>query len=115
MTLDITKSLEIIEEMENYINFVRPRPEIRHQFDIGYELQGQSVILNEIRPSFKNPSTIESYGYAKAAFVKNKNIWKIYWLRSDLKWHAYPPKTSVKQLRDFLKIVHEDKYHCFKG
>lgn len=115
MTLDITKSVDIIEEMENYLNFVRPRLEIRHQLDIGYELQDQSVILNEIRPSFKDPDTIKSYPYAKATFVKEKNIWKIYWMRADLKWHAYPPKTSVKQLRAFLEIVHEDKHHCFKG
>ena len=83
MTLDITKSLDIIETMENYIAKVRPQPEIRHQLDIGYEIQDQSVILQEIRPSFKNPSEIMRFGYAKTTFVKDKNIWKVFWLRSD--------------------------------
>ena len=115
MTLDITKSLSIIETMENYIAKIRPRPEIRHEFDIGYEISDQSIILQEIRPTFKDPTEIRRYGYAKTTFVKEKNIWKIYWQRSDLKWHSYTPQPTVKQLSDFLELVDEDKYHCFKG
>lgn len=115
MTLDITKSVAIIEMMENYIVKVRPRPEIRHQLDISYEIKDQSVILQEIRPAWKNPNEIQRFGYAKATFVKDKNIWKIYWQRADLKWHSYEPTPSVRQLSDFLKLVDEDEYACFKG
>ncbi len=115
MTLDITKSLDIIETMENYIAKVRPRPEIRDQVDIGYEIQDQSVILQAIRPSWENPSLIQRFGYAKTTFVKDKNIWKVYWKRADLKWHSYKPEPTVNQLTDFLKLVDEDVHHCFKG
>ena len=115
MALDITKSLSIIETMENYISRVRPKPEIRHQLDIGYEIKDQSVILCEIRPEWRNPAEIRAISYAKATFVKNKNAWKVYWQRADLKWHSYDPKPMVKQLSDFLKLVDEDKYGCFKG
>ena len=101
--------------MENYIFKERPNPEIRHRLDIGYEIVDQSVILNEIRPFWKNPSEIITIGYAKATFVKDKNVWKIYWKRADQKWHLYKPATSVGQLQDFLKIVDEDKLGCFKG
>ena len=115
MTLDITKSLDIIETMENYIAKVRPRPEIRHQLDIGYEIKDQSIILQEIRPSWRNPTEIQRIGFAKTTFVKDKNIWKVFWQRADLKWHSYEPKPTVKQLTDFLKLVDEDVHHCFKG
>ena len=37
MTLDITKTVYIIETMENYISQVRPELEIRHLLDIGCE------------------------------------------------------------------------------
>jgi len=47
MALDITKSVEIIEIMENYISRVRPQQEIRHQLDLAYEIENQSIILNE--------------------------------------------------------------------
>ena len=115
MPFDITKSVDIIETMENYLSTVRPRLEIRHQLDIGYELNDQSVILNEIRPFWQNPKEIMTTGYAKATFVKSKNFWKIYWKRANQKWYSYEPKPHVRQLSDFLKIVDQDEYHCFKG
>ena len=115
MTLDITKSVDIIETMENYLVKVRPKPEIRHQLDIGYEIIDQSVIIHEIRPDWKNPSENRTHGFAKVTFVQNKNVWKIFWLQSDLKWHSYKPQPTVALLTDFLKIVEEDKHGCFLG
>ena len=52
---------------------------------------------------------------AKTTFVKSRNSWKVFWMRSDLKWHAYPPKPFVKKIRDFVKLVEADDYHCFWG
>lgn len=115
MTLDILFSLEIIETMENYISKVRPKPEIRNRLDIAYEIIGQSIILNEVRPRWNNPEEIFSSGYAKATYVKQKNIWKVFWKRADNKWHAYEPQPTVLQLDEFLKLVDQDKYACFKG
>ena len=57
---------------------------------------------------------IES-GYAKATYVKSENIWKACWKRGNLKWTLYEPKLRAKTLKDFIKLVEEDKYHCFKG
>lgn len=115
MTLDITKTVDIIETMENYISGVRPEPEIRSRLDLNYEIKDQSVILNEIRPVWNNPKEIMTFGYAKATYVKNKKEWKIYWKRADNKWHAYKPKPTVGALKDFLKLVDQDEYGCFKG
>ncbi len=115
MTLDKTKSLDIIETMENYIAKVGPPLEIRHKIDIGYEIKDQSVTLHEIRPKWNDPKIILTHDYAKATFLKSKNIWKVFWLRSDRKWYSYDPQPIVRQLSDFLKLVDEDKHHCFKG
>jgi hypothetical protein len=115
MALDITQSVEIIEIMENYIAKVRPEPEIRDRLDIGYEINEQSVVLQEIRPLFKNPIEIRRHGYAKATYVHHKNIWKVFWMRADLKWHPYPPEATVKHLSDFLNLVDADIHGCFKG
>lgn len=115
MALDTTNSLDLIEIMENYMAKVRPQPEIRHKIDLGYEIKGQSIVLHEIRPRWDDPKVIQTHGYAKATFVKAKNVWKVYWMRSNLKWYSYDPKPTVKRLHDFLKLVEEDKYHCFKG
>jgi hypothetical protein len=115
MALEITNSVNIKETMDNYIAKIRPEPEIRNKLDLNYEIKDQSVILNEIRPSWNNPKEIMTIAYAKATFVKNKNVWKIFWKRTDNKWHTYMPQPEVGELKDFLKLVDEDKYFCFNG
>ena len=115
MALDISKSVEIIEIMENYIESIRPEPAMRKQIDINYEIIDQSIIINEVRPACNNPKEILYHGYAKATFVHNKNVWKIYWKRANLKWSSYKPNPTVNLLSDFLKIVDEDEHACFKG
>lgn len=115
MTLDIRKSVDIIETMENYLSTYRPPVEIRPELDLGYELNGQSVILFEIRPVWNNPYVIQHVPYAKATLVLKDNEWKVYWMRANLKWYPYDHKPKVKTLSDFLKLVEEDKYACFKG
>ncbi len=115
MAFDITKSREIINIMENYIASIRPEPKIRPKLDIGFELTDQSVFLCEIRPKWNNPQEIQRHAYAKATFVQSRSVWKIFWLRANLKWYPYDPKPTVKNLNDFLKIVDEDAYGCFKG
>jgi hypothetical protein len=104
MALDSTKSLEIIEIMENYISKIRPKPEIRNHLDIGYELIDQSIVLQEIRPKWDDPSLIMRIGYAKATFVQRTSCWKIHWKRADLKWHVYSPQPIVSELTDFLHL-----------
>ena len=115
MALDIFNTVDIIETMENYIDNNRPPENIRDKLDIGYRIEEQSIILFEIRPAFHDKNQKLNADYAKATYVKSRNIWNIYWLRSNLKWYTYDPKPSVNKLSDFLKIVEEDKYGCFKG
>ena len=54
-------------------------------------------------------------GYAKATFVKNKEVWRIYWKRADNEWHLYKPFPVVDELKHFLKLVDDDVNYCFKG
>ena len=42
MALDVTRSLEIIEMMENYISIIRPPQEIRPKLDIDYEIKNKA-------------------------------------------------------------------------
>lgn len=52
---------------------------------------------------------------AKSTFVKKENIWKIFWFMSDMKWHSYKPNPKVNHLKEFVKIIEEDKQGCFWG
>lgn len=93
----------------------RPPLEIRTQLDFGYRITGQSVELFEVRPHWREPGVIMQSEIAKATYVKTQNVWKIYWMRQDLKWHGYEPCPQVSTLEAFLEIVAEDAYACFFG
>ena len=93
----------------------RPPPAIRAQVDLGSKLNGLSIELFEIRPNWKDPTIIMQHSFAKATFVKAKGLWKIYWMKSDLKWHSYSPAPEVKSIEEFFEIVSEDSQCCFFG
>jgi hypothetical protein len=115
MAIDVLKTVDIIETMENYLERQRPPEHIRNKVDLGYKIENQSIILTEIRPAWDNPSQINEHGYAKATYIKKQDVWKIYWMRGNLKWNLYDPKPQVKKLSDFLEVVEKDELGCFKG
>ena len=72
MAIDIFKTIDIIEIMENYLEKVRPPENKRKQLDLSYKIEGQSVLLTESRPIWNNPSQFAEHDYAKATFIKAK-------------------------------------------
>lgn len=101
-------------KMDSYLEKTRPPAHIRPELDLGYKIENQSVILFEIRPHFQTNERME-IGYAKTTYSKTDNIWKVYWHRADGKWHRYEPTPSVNRIEDFMELIDEDKYACFKG
>ena len=50
---------------------------------------------------------------AKMTFIRAKNRWKIYWMRSNLTWQGYRNNPEVNKLSEALFIVNEDEDHLF--
>jgi hypothetical protein len=116
MALDGLEAADMILQLENFTEKLRPKdPEILKKLDYGYSIENQSILLFEIRPDWRNPAIIRHEPFAKTTYVKRQQIWKVYWLRGNLKWYPYNPKPTVRSLKKFLEIVEEDEYHCFFG
>lgn len=98
-----------------FIEKIRPPQRIRAKLDFGYRIKRQSVELFEIRPRWDRPEERHESPFAKATFVRTQGVWKVYWMRADLKWHGYEPVAEVAKIEDFLAVVHEDEYRCFFG
>jgi hypothetical protein len=98
--------------MDEYMEKVRPNEETRKQIDICYKFDNQSIIIFELRNI--NNKVIES-PIAKAKYVKTEDRWQILWQRADMKWHIYEPKSGVKTLNGFIKVIEKDEYGCFWG
>jgi len=113
--LDINKTMEVVEECENLLKKRRPPVEMRNQIDVDYLIDNQSVIIFEIRSLYDKPGETIEHPVAKATFVNSGNRWNVFWMRSDMKWHTYKPKASVKRVSEFIKLVDEDPLGCFWG
>lgn len=115
MGLNLISTIDVIEVMENYVESIRPPEDIRDKVDISYKIDNQSVILYEIRPMFMHPGQKIESAYAKTTYVKSSGKWKVYWMRASGKWNVYAPMPEVANLKEFVRLVEEDAYHCFKG
>lgn len=102
-------------DLAKFLECRRPPPHVRPQLDIGYRIAGQSVEIFEVRPDWQNPNEKMEHPVAKATFVRARNRWRIFWMRSDLKWHGYEPDPEVDTLEAFLQVVDRDEYCCFFG
>jgi hypothetical protein len=98
-----------------FIEKRRPPLHIRPQLDLGCRVKEQSVEIFEIRPVWRNPEEKMEHPVAKATYVKSQDIWKVYWMRADLKWHTYAPLPEVAKLEEFLQLVDQDPQACFWG
>lgn len=98
-----------------FIEKRRPPPHLRHQVDLSFRIENQSIELFEIRPRFNDPQQIIEIPIAKATWVKSRKVWRIFWQRSDLKWHSYQPLPEVTSLQEFVDAVDVDENACFWG
>lgn len=71
----------------------------------------QSYIIGHKRTRFSDGSEYLDKA-CKITHVKSSNIWKLYWMRADLKRHLYE---EYANLDDLLQEVRTDPNHCFWG
>lgn len=99
-----------------FIERRRPPPHIRPKLDLGFRINGQSVEIFEVRPRWRGePGEIMEHPVAKATYVKTQGVWRVFWMRADLKWHGYPPSPHVPTIENFLDVVNADEHCCFFG
>ena len=112
-TTEQTTSIE--SAMVDFMTKRRPPEEIRHMLDLEWRIEGQSVVIYSIRPSWQDESRKIEEPAAKATYNRKTNRWKIYWMRADMKWHSYAPHPEAVFFDEFLAVVHEDEHGCFWG
>ena len=113
--MDVLKTVNVIEVLENYLELRRPPEPFRKEVDLAYKIEKQSVIIFELRPFWDRPDKMIESNIAKATFVASKKHWKVFWQRADLEWHSYSPCPTVTSISDFIDLIEEDKHGCFWG
>lgn len=94
----------------------RPASHIRSKLDFAFRIEGQSVVLFEVRPRWQGaPGELKEQFSAKATYVRTRKQWNVYWMRADLRWHASPTAPTVLTIEEFLSHVARDEHGCFFG
>lgn len=99
--------------VDDFIQARRPHPSERNKIDLGFRLEGQTIVIFEIRAHWKNEGQFVESLIAKATYVRTQEHWKIYWLRQDLKCHCYEPMPELNKIEEFLAELAQDPYGCF--
>lgn len=110
---EIAEHTSLIEEL--FWSRRRPAVHLRDQIREGQRLDGLNIELFFARPSFFRPDQIIEKDIVRIQWVRARKIWKLYWKRADLKWHAYKPHPEAATLAEALRVVDEDASGCFFG
>lgn len=93
----------------------RPPPEVRSQLDFRADISGSELIIVEVRPAYQDPSRTIEHPVAKARWIGARKVWRLFWMRGDLKWHSYSPKPEASTISVVLSEVDRDPHGCFFG
>lgn len=112
-TKEETKEIETA--VSTFLEQIRPPEHLRPQVDITSRIEGQSVVIIEVRPYWQDASRKTEIPIAKTTYVRTQDCWKIFWQWADMKWHTYDPDPEVDDIETFLNLVRDDEFHCFWG
>lgn len=63
----------------------RPPANVRNEVDLDFRIAGQSMEIFEIRPVWQGNGETHEIPISKATYVRTRDLWQLYWQRSDLK------------------------------
>jgi hypothetical protein len=88
----------------------------RDQVENRYRLEGSAILLYEWRRNSKDDGWHEE-SVAKFLYVASQDVWQLYMMRADGKWHRYwvPRKFEAKRFSTLLKEVENDPTDIFWG
>jgi len=107
--------IELIDKVVGGLCREMNRPEFKDELSIEYRIDRQDIMIFERRPTYQQPTETTDTPAAKLKYLRTKNEWRLFWMRGDLKWHAYNPKKKSVKLSDHVIEIKSDPYGCFWG
>ena len=63
-----------------------------------------AAIFDAIRKCLKVSLKAHTVNLQKVAY-RDRDAWRVFWQRRDLKWHSYEPRPEVKSVEEFASLV----------
>lgn len=80
-----------------------------------YRFKGNSVILIERRPYFRDPTRHTEHEFAKFVYNQRLGGWSLRWRDRNGRWHAYDGFQDRPHFREVLAEVESDPTGIFLG
>src|SRR5690349_8815997 len=114
MAFTDTEIAEHLKVLENeFWSHRRPPLHLRNQVREGQRFKDQSIELFMVRPVHNRPGYEVEESIAKVRYVRNQDVWRIFWKRGDGHWHSYEPHPLADSLADALRVINTDPHCCF--
>lgn len=108
--------LELIDSTVGDLCIRNSPAHVADQLRTVYDVMGHSVTVFEERPDWQDPTLAwVRTPVAKFRFYRSRGEWVLYWMPSDLQWHAYEPADDISDLRELAAIVDQDAHCAFFG
>jgi len=115
MALPDTQVRACLKAVGAFLAKRRPPVEMRGELDFRADINGSDLIIVEVRLAYNDPSRMIHHPVAKAKWVGARRVWRLFWMRADLKWHSYLPKPEAARIGTILSEVDRDPHGCFFG
>ncbi|WP_414665150.1 DUF3024 domain-containing protein [Horticoccus sp. 23ND18S-11] len=93
----------------------RPPVSIRDKLDFRADISGSDVFIVEVRPDHLDKTQKRDTPVAKMKWVAARKVWRLFWMRADLKWHSYKPFPESAEIAVLVDVVDRDSNCCFFG
>ncbi len=82
---------------------------------LDYTVERHTVTIIERRAPWRGGENWTAQGCARFKYAAREKRWKLYWMRRDMKWHAYQLDRPMRSLAALVEEVEADEYGAFFG
>jgi hypothetical protein len=107
--------LKVIDRTVGALCRRKSLPQFADELRIVYEVDGNSVSIFEERPPWNGVGEWTRQGIARFRCVRSRRLWRLYWMRQDLKWHLFKSGLATPNLAELAALVEENRYGAFLG
>ena len=80
-----------------------------------HEIERDGVVVYETRVPWDGKGAWTKMGIAMFRYIRSRNMWKLYQMDLDRKWHVYEPAEEQSEIGALVRVVDEDEYGVFFG
>ena len=113
MPLNDSQLHDVEKHLDAYCNTVPAHAQ--SQVRMGYVVKGNTVILHEERPTFRNKKKWLAFHIAQFRYIRTANKWRLFFRDQHAKWHIYGRIEDADRFEKLLKEVEEDPTGIFWG